>query len=176
MVASTNGGSNGKGIRDRGEKVEAEVVLEPYLGARTTRGQPDPACGRGRGGMPGQGRPPRERDLKGVQEQVRWQLMINDTWGGETCAKVGGGGQLGPQAGVERWRRTGLSDTLNAQLRSMDTRHEGSEGAGKWRDGIMKISGRHDVEDGLDAGSDVCVPVGTAIQKKDFPQSPSRSP
>lgn len=75
--------------------------------------------------------------------------------------------------GVERWGRTRSSDTLNAQLRRVDTVHEGSEGAGKWRDEIMKISGRHDVEGGLEAGSDVYVPLGTVSQKKDFLQSPS---
>lgn len=41
--------------------------------------------------MAGQGRPLRQRDLKGVQEQVRWQLMINGTWGGETYLCKGWG-------------------------------------------------------------------------------------
>ena len=40
----------------------------------------------------------------------------------------------------------------------------------------MKISGRHDVEDGLEAGSGVYVVMGITTQKKDFTQSQSPGP
>lgn len=34
--------------------------------------------------MAGPGRPLRPRDLEGVREHIRQQLVINGTWGGET--------------------------------------------------------------------------------------------